>query len=171
MSHFEATPRINQGANLNSMLTPFDPDMAPCSIGGVNSTRAAWAGEAIAEFQMDPSGFGNSAIKTFAELSTMRKSSASDAELLRAFLHCFMHWVERHYVYFSFELSRAETQYKLGAVERFEPYSHSFTAIAESYLSDLLCNLMHWADRRDIDFQAALATAHEDYENEVAIDG
>jgi hypothetical protein len=36
----------------------------------------------------------------------------------------------------------------------------------EDALSDLLCDLMHWSDREDIDFQNALDTARMHYEAE-----
>lgn len=36
----------------------------------------------------------------------------------------------------------------------------------EDALSDLLCDLMHWSDRNDLDFEAALARAAMHYEAE-----
>ena len=38
----------------------------------------------------------------------------------------------------------------------------------EDALSDLLCDLMHWCDRNDSDFDAALSTAQMHYEAETA---
>jgi hypothetical protein len=36
----------------------------------------------------------------------------------------------------------------------------------EDSLGDLLCDLMHWADRYDFDFNAALETARDHYTEE-----
>lgn len=38
----------------------------------------------------------------------------------------------------------------------------------EDSLGDLLCNLMHWSDRNNFDFEAALCRAQGHYEAETA---
>jgi hypothetical protein len=38
-------------------------------------------------------------------------------------------------------------------------------------LVDLLCNLMHWADRKDVDFREALDIAESHYRAEIAEEG
>jgi hypothetical protein len=38
----------------------------------------------------------------------------------------------------------------------------------ETALGDLLCDLMHWCDRNDSDFDASLSTARMHYEAETA---
>lgn len=40
----------------------------------------------------------------------------------------------------------------------------------EDSLSDLLCDLMHWADRNDLDFQNELERAIRNYHSETSFD-
>ena len=45
-------------------------------------------------------------------------------------------------------------------------YMSSTSCDCEDCLADLLCDLMHWADRRQYDFDEALACARQHYDAE-----
>jgi hypothetical protein len=62
-------------------------------------------------------------------------------------------------------MNNERSEWAAQAIAQFQSATH---ADAEDLLCDLLCDLMHWADRSGDDFEAQLARASNHYEAETA---